>query len=568
MKQSRGVSALLGLVRLAGAALLLGSCAQVLGLGDYKNLCGQDVDAPCTPGNGGGGGGPAPCHVASDCSATGSDCSTPQCDNGTCKPKNLDPGATCASSGGNVCDGAGQCVECLAPKDCGDPGTTCVSVGCSGSHTCTMKNADFGAPCADHGGSFCDGHGKCNGCNAPSDCHPDSACQINPTCDAHACSFSPATAGTACTDHGGHVCDAEGRCFAVTAVAAGNSHTCALTTVGSVKCWGDNNYGDVGDGSAMQRYIPTDVTGLSSGVTAITAGYYYSCALTSAGKVKCWGQNTFGELGIGTMGPGTESSTPVDVVALTGMKGLAAGPDGDHTCAITQGGSLKCWGFNGAGQLGDGTTMNQPSPVDCGTLTSGVTAVSTASAHTCALKMGGDLFCWGSNFSGQLGDGSTMNAPMPEMILSQTTTMTAFAENTCSVANSGQVSCWGANDQGQLGIGSMTPKHAPNNIFDLTSFSAVAGGQSHVCALTVGGGVKCWGDDGYGQLGDGGNTSQTQTVNVVGLSTGVVGIAAGGFHTCAIMATGGVKCWGDNQIGELGDGTTNSSSVPVDVAGL
>ncbi len=182
--------------------------------------------------------------------------------------------------------------------------------------------------------------------------------------------------------------------------------------------------------------------------------------------------------------------------------------------------------------------------------------------------MGGDLFCWGGNFSGQIGDGTTTTQPMPEMILGQTSAVSAFAENTCAVANNGEISCWNANDQGQLGIGSMTPKHTPNNIFDLTDFSAVAGGQSHVCALTVGGGVKCWGDDGYGQLGDGGNTSNTQTVGVMGLSTGVLSIAAGGFHSCAVMATGGVKCWGDNQIGELGDGTTNNSSTPVDVVGL
>ncbi len=150
--------------------------------------------------------------------------------------------------------------------------------------------------------------GKCNGCNAPSDCHSVSACEINPTCDAHVCKYSPATAGTACTDNGGHVCDADGRCFSVTQVAAGNSHTCALTTVGSVKCWGDNNHGDLGSGSPTESYTPSDVTGLSSGVLAITVGYYYSCALITGGKVKCWGQATFGELGDRT---NTDSSTPV-----------------------------------------------------------------------------------------------------------------------------------------------------------------------------------------------------------------------------------------------------------------
>jgi len=283
----------------------------------------------------------------------------------------------------------------------------------------------------------------------------------------------------------------QGEKTVITAIAAGNMHTCALTTAGGVKCWGYNEDGQLGDSTIDDRYEPTDVKGLASSVAAIALGEVHTCALTTAGGVKCWGWNVNGQLGDGTNG--NRRLEPTDAKGLgSDVAAIAVGRT--HTCALTTAGGVKCWGWNDYGQLGDGTTDNQLEPTDVNGLASGVAAISAGYGHTCALTTAGGVKCWGYNRFGQLGDGTTDN------------------------------------------------RLEPTDVKGLASgVAAISAGYGHTCALTTAGGVKCWGHNRFGQLGDGTTDNRLEPTDVKGLASGVVAIAAGGNHTGALTTAGGVS---------------------------
>jgi alpha-tubulin suppressor-like RCC1 family protein len=278
-----------------------------------------------------------------------------------------------------------------------------------------------------------------------------------------------------------------------------------------VKCWGWNLYGQLGNGLTTDSTTPVDVTGLTSGVASVAVGIVHTCAVTTGGGVKCWGQNVDGQLGNGTL---VDSNMAVDVTGLTsGVAAVSAG--GGHTCALTTGSGVKCWGGNGDGQLGDGTFTGSSTPVDTIGLASGVATVSAGGRHSCAISSGGAQ-CWGFNLYGQLGNGFTTNASNPVAVTGLTSGVAAVS---------------------------------------------VAG--LHTCALTLSGGAKCWGNNLNGQLGNGTTTNSSPAVNVTSMTSGVSAVSAGGFHTCAITTSAGAMCWGDNAYGQLGNGTTTDSSLPV-----
>jgi len=350
----------------------------------------------------------------------------------------------------------------------------------------------------------------------------------------------------------------------VTAIAAGFYHTCALISDGTMLCWGYNSDGELGNGTTTGSSAPVTVSGLSGlTVTAIAAGDYHTCALITNGTLQCWGYNSDGQLGNGT---NNNSTTPVTVSGLSGVTAIAAGYA--HTCALIAGGTIQCWGNNGAGQLGNGTNNNSTTPVTVSGL-SGVTAIAAGDSHTCALIAGGAVKCWGENTYGQLGNDSTSDSNAPVTVSSLSGVATAIAAgsyHTCALMVGNNIECWGLNDKGQLGNGTTTNSASPVSI---SNFIAIAG-SSHTCALRAEGSIHCWGSNVSGQLGNATNTDSATPVTVLTSSggsalTGAIAIATGGSYTCALISGGTVKCWGNNGSGQLGDGTATQRNTPVTV---
>ena len=336
---------------------------------------------------------------------------------------------------------------------------------------------------------------------------------------------------------------------------------CVVTDLGGVKCWGD--------GGTSNTSSAVAVTGLSSGVVSVSVGEGHACALLDTGGVKCWGYNGYGQLGDGTT---TSRTTPVSVSGLTsGVSTISVGYN--NSCAVLTSGALKCWGRNDQGQIGDGTTTARDTPTTVSGLSSGVKSVGVGSLHACATLVSGGAKCWGYSGSGELGDGLRTSSTTPVSVYSLTEVVSAISSGgsfTCILLSTGEMKCWGSNTNGQNGSGNGSNyQPVPVTVSGLSSgVTAISAGNNHTCALLNTGGMKCWGYNGAGHIGDGTTTDRTTPVNVSGLTSGVSAIAAGGNASCAVLTSGDVKCWGDNTRGKLGDGTTTQRLTPVSVLGL
>lgn len=344
-------------------------------------------------------------------------------------------------------------------------------------------------------------------------------------------------------------------------IALGSTHTCAITTTGKVMCWGNNNAGQLGNGNnatvtpyayVAAKLDPNDIP------IAITAGGNHTCSLLKTGLIKCWGYNDAGQLGNGKTK--TVESTPVNVVTINNVKGVGAGYK--HTCALLGSGKVMCWGDNTYGQLGNGTTKSSSLPVEVANI-SEVTDIALGANHTCALTKNSAVNCWGGNGHGQLGNKSTINAltATSTLITKQAISIVSGGYHTCAIMADKTVQCWGANKHSQQG----QKKYSENNLSPLTvpwlkNIGALALGSNHTCALdyTVVSKPKllCMGMNIHAELGLGYATSHDITLPTpISIIDPIIAVAAGSDHTCANTSIGGIpilKCWGNDSFGELG----------------
>jgi alpha-tubulin suppressor-like RCC1 family protein len=350
-------------------------------------------------------------------------------------------------------------------------------------------------------------------------------------------------------------------------IAAGGEHACAVTATGALKCWGSSSQGQLGNGAQTYSNGAVPVEGLSAGVVAIAAGSLHTCATTLEGAVTCWGSNFWGQLGVGST---TKSLVPEGVSGLSGTRALTAGDF--HTCAVTDAGGIACWGWNNDGQLGSPAGSQSLVPLAVKSLSSGVVALTAGLDYSCALTAAGGVKCWGGNSLGELGNGTTTASAVPVDVTGSTSGVVALAggsQHTCALTAAGTVKCWGSNSWSQLGSSGAAQSLVPLEVAGLPSgVVALAAGAAHTCALTPSGDVLCWGWNAWGQLGNGSTTGSAVPTAVTGLSGQAISLAAGGAFTCAVLASGGVDCWGYNATGQLGDGTLNNSPAPVHVVGF
>ncbi len=357
----------------------------------------------------------------------------------------------------------------------------------------------------------------------------------------------------------------------------------------TLAAWGENMYGQLGDGTTTWHYSPVSVDQsgvlVDKTVVALSAGIIHTVALCSDGTVAAWGDNYYGQLGDGTSSYRLSPVLVDQSGVLIGKTVMAVSAGGEHTVALCSDGNVAAWGSNYSGELGDGTTTDRSSPVmvnQSGVLVDKtVVAVSAGWSHTMALCSDGTVAAWGNNGNGQLGDGTTIDRSSP-VIMNQSgvlvdktvVAVTAGRAHTKALCSDGTVAAWGDNSSGQLGEGTTSYRLSPvlvdqSGVLIDKTVVAVSAGRDHTVALCSDGTVAVWGDNSWGQLGDGTTTDRSSPVmvNQSGVLAGktVVAVSAGGDNTMALCSDGTVAAWGINESGQLGDGTTTSHSSPVQV---
>lgn len=458
-------------------------------------------------------------------------------------------------------------------------------LGCRGADDGDLAGPPDGSQCPDEAAAWCDETCvdtassllHCGGCGVVCDQRPETA---ERRCLAGACVVEACEGGFAdCDESFENGCEAE--------LATAKEHCGGCGIACATQCSG----------------------GACDDPIEVSAGPSFTCALRAAGSVWCWGDNTWGNLGLGISG---STAVPARVSLPGPAIAVSTGKlqDRMHACALLEGGAVLCWGANGNGQLGTGNALASSSPLPVDVPES--TRIAVGGVHTCVVSKAHQLRCWGANGSGQLGLGMAVGDQyLPALVLNNVDDVAAGGEHTCARLLNGTVACWGGNGSGQVGNGFQTTAYAPAILPGLGGTSALGLGSSHSCALLGDGTMKCWGEGAQGQLGTsmGADLLTPQPVPLAGVELAGVGVASswavidgalwawganqqaqlgtgdaepapaprrtlldavtraalGGRHGCALRAGGELVCWGDNDAGQLGNGGTEPSPLPVPV---
>jgi len=372
-----------------------------------------------------------------------------------------------------------------------------------------------------------------------------------------------------------------------TSLSVGANQNCVTLGDGSIACWGNNLWGQLGNGNKLGSADPVDVRNIRSAV-AVASGVRHSCAVLDNGDIRCWGGNAYGQLGNNSSGNSAGSSIPVAVASISNGSSIASGDE--FSCAVLTDGTVKCWGRGSNGQLGNassgpGADQDTPVSISLSDYTAGM--VSAGANQACIVDNYNLLVnplarCWGNNTSGQLGDGSNTLRSSPVKVrnsgnsgsLAGVISISTGGNHSCAAISTGLVYCWGANNKGQIGKLPGSPNSAnvaqKVSLFGsiLPGVTAVSAGANHSCALTDNRQIWCWGDNTYGQLGRGVSTiADYNPVKVTGINTAIA-IGSGEFHSCALLENRSVRCWGRNNHKQLGVNGPATSNIPLKVRGL
>jgi alpha-tubulin suppressor-like RCC1 family protein len=346
-------------------------------------------------------------------------------------------------------------------------------------------------------------------------------------------------------------------------VATGGDHACALISGGGVRCWGADSIGQLGDGDQSGPQTPkAPVTALATGAVELVSGGAHSCIRDGAGQVWCWGRDFQNELGDGN---DTNSASPVKVAIGTAIEIAARSAT---TCAILQDASLWCWGSDQSGQIGDHMTAYGDPPTASPLV--GVRAVAIGDSHLCALRTDGTIGCLGDDSQGQLGDGVVVDAKTAQQsLITDGAMIEAGFDHACVARTGGAMSCWGSGTWGQLGDGTEpTYESTPSDVTGVTSPTGFALGLASTCSLAAGG-IACWGQGFSGQLGDNMYDYRDAPFALgAPLDANVTSVTHGGFFACATKNDQSLWCWGENGLGQLGDGTMTNAPTPIQITRL